>query len=213
MDMKEQWNRLAIELGFELKQEIRPLVELPSLHKMAARAVKKGDIQRAEKFLTHPMMVALLSKTFTGSATGKYRGFEFAIFPSTVSSGSSAKSTYFVNVVLLFMREYPFGLEIFSNSLFSQIGKAIMPGSYVKIPDNGIFNKVITVKAKNKGSVLTLLSDKMLQDKLIMLYEFSKSFNISDHAIRYDERGAVITKDKALKIMNLMADAAEKFSV
>lgn len=40
------WNRLASELGFELKQEIRPLVELPSLHKMAAHAVKKGDIQR-----------------------------------------------------------------------------------------------------------------------------------------------------------------------
>lgn len=210
MDMKEQWNRLAIELGFELKQEIRPLVELPSLHKMAAHAVKKGDIQRAEKYLEHPMMKELLSKTFTGSATGKYRGFEFAVFPSTISSGSSSKSTYFVNVVLLFKQEYTFGLEIFHNSLISKIGKAIMPGSYVGIPNNITLNNAIAVKAKNKNQVLSLLSDKMLQNKLINLYDFSKSFNISDRAIRYDDRGTIISKDNAMKIMDLMVDAAEK---
>ena len=50
----------------------------------------------------------------------------------------------------------------------------------------------------------------MLQDKLISLYEFSRSFNISDRAIRYDERGTIISKDNAMKIMDLMVDAAEK---
>ena len=211
MDMKEQWTRLAIELGFDFKQEVRPLVELPSLHKMAARAVKKGDVQQAENFLQHPMMKDLLSRTFTGSATGKYRDFEFAVFPSTISSGDSSKSTYYVNIVLLFKRDFAFGLEVFANSFFSQIGKAIMPGSYVKIPGNDIFNKVITVKAKDKDKAFILLSDRKLQDKLIKLYEFSKRINISDLAIRYDERGSIITKDRANKIMNLMVDAAEKF--
>ncbi len=211
MDMKEQWNRLSIELGFELKQEIRPLVELPSLHKMAAHAVKKGDIQRAEKLLEHPMMKKLLSKTFAGSATGEYHGFEFAVFPSTISTGSS-KPRYFVNVVLLFKREFPFELEIYHNSLMSKIGKVLMPGSYVEIPDNVILNKIIAVKTKNKNQVLSLLSDKKLQDKLQNLYEFSKGFNISDRAIRYDKLGAIIAKDDALKIMDLMVDVAEKFN-
>ncbi len=210
MDMKEQWDKLSIELGFELKQEIRPLIELPSLHKMAAHAVKKGDIQRAEKLLKHPMIMKLLSKTFAGSATGEYHGFEFAVFPSSISSDSS-KPTYFVNIVLLFKQAYPFGLEIFHNSLISKIGKAIMPGSYVGIPNNITLNNAIAVKAKNKNQVLSILSDKMLQDKLLKLYEFSKRFNISDHAIRYDKRGAIIAKDDALKVMDLMVDAAGKF--
>ena len=210
MDMKEQWTRLAIELGFELKQEIRPLVELPSLHKLAAHAVKKGDIQKAEKVLKHPMIMKLLSETFTGSATGKYHGFEFAVFPGAISTDSSS-TTYVVNIVLLFKRAYPFGLEIFHSGLFTKLGKAIMPGSYVKIPDNVIIDKVIAVKAKNRDQVRGLLSDKVLQDKLLNLYEFSKSFNISDHAIRYDQGGAIISKDDALKIMDLMADAAERF--
>ena len=48
VDIAEQWQRLAIELGFQLKHEIRPLVELPSLHKLAARALKKGNLKQAE---------------------------------------------------------------------------------------------------------------------------------------------------------------------
>ena len=212
MDLKEQWTRLAIELGFDFKQEIRPLIELPSLHKMAAKAVKKGDIQRAEDFLKHPMIKDLLSKTFTGSATGKYRDFKFAVFPSTISSGDSSKSTYYVNIVLLFEREFAFGLEVFANSFFSQIGRAVMPGSYVNIPGNNIFKKLMTVKAKDKDKVLILLSDKKLQDNLIKLFKFSKRFNISDPAIRYDEPGSIITKDRANTIMDLMVDAAENFT-
>lgn len=208
--MKEQWKRLAVDLGFEFKHEIRPHVELPSLHKMAAHAVKKGDIERAEKLLKHPMMKELLSKTFTGSATGKYDDFEFALFPSTISTASS-NPTYYINVVLLFEKKLSFGLEIFHNGIISGLVKLIAPAAYVKIDDNTIFNKLIAVKAKRKDQACAFLSDKELQGRLIKLFEFSRSFNISDSAIRYDKGGTIISKAEALKVMDLMVDVAERF--
>ncbi len=213
MDINAQWAKLANDLGFQLKREIRPFVELPSLHKMAARALKTGDLHNAEKLLQHPMIADILSKTFVGSASGVYRGYEFAVFRSTHTGTPSPNPAYYVNIVLLFKEKYQLGLEIHQNGILSKIKKAIGLGSYVSIPENDLFNKKTAIKANMKDQARNLLSDKLLQDKLLNLYLFSNTFEISDRDIRYSERGTIIDKDKAIKIMDMMTEAAKSFPV
>ncbi len=212
MDINAQWKKLAGELGFQLKRKIRPFVELPSLHKMAAHAVKTGNLHNAEKLLEHPMIADILSKTFVGSATGIYRSYEFAVFRSTHTGTPAPNPAYYVNIVLLFKEKYQLGLEICHNGILSKIRKAIGLGSYVRIPENDMLDKMIAIKANMKDQARNLLSDKLLQDKLLNLYRFSNTFEISDRDIRYSERGTIIDKDKAIKIMDLMAEVAGNFA-
>jgi hypothetical protein len=210
MEIDMEWNKLAIELDFQLKHEIRPLVELPSLHKMGAHAVKTGDIHKAKKILEHPMVAEILSKAFVGSATGVYRGYECAVFRSCNDKDSSYP-VYYVNVVLVFKEKYRFGLEISKNGFLSKIGKLIRPGAYVKIPENSLLDRTIVVKAKNKEAVQRLVSNRSLQEKLFNLYVFSNSFEITDRDIRYSERGTIIDKEKATKVMDMMTEVASEF--
>jgi len=64
-----------------------------------------------------------------------------------------------------------------------------------------------------KDQARDLLSNKLLQDKLLNLYLFSNTFEISDRDIRYSERGTIIDKDKAIKIMDMMTEGAKSFPV
>jgi hypothetical protein len=75
-----------------------------------------------------------------------------------------------------------------------------------------MLDKMIAVKARMKDQVRNILTDKILQDNLLNLYQFSNSFEISDRDIRYSERGTIIGKDQAIKVMDLMMDVAELFS-
>jgi hypothetical protein len=211
MDIATRWNKLAMELGFQLKHEIRPFVELPSLHKMAAKAVKAGNLHNAEKLLEHPMIADMLSKTFVGSATGIYRGFEFALFRSTHTGTPAPNPAYFVTIVLLFKEEYRYGIEIDHNDTLSKIKKTIGIGSYVRVPENRRLDNMIAVKARMKDQMRKILANKKLQDNLLNLYQFSNSFEITDRDIRYNERGTIIEKDHALKVMDLMTKVAEVF--
>ncbi len=213
MDANAQWSKLAVELGFQLKREIRPFVELPSLHKMAERAMKKGDLKNAERLLKNPMITKLMSSNFIGSATGLYGGYEFAVFRSTHSGTPSPNPAYYINIVLLFKEKCRLGLEIQKNDIFSKIKKAIGLGSYVKIAENHMLNEKVSIKANLKDQARKLLSNKLLQDKLLNLYLFSNTFEISDRDIRYSERGEIIDKDKAIKIMDMMVEAAKNFPV
>ena len=210
MEVKEQWQRLAIELGFELKNEIRPRVELPSLHKMAAKALKKGNLRQAEQILETPLFKEVFKKVFIGSATGFYRDYEFAVFRST-SDTDSSNPVYYVNMVLMFKQSLELGLDIRQAGSLSKIGKALFAGKFVKIPNNPELDALAAVQAKDKDRAGRLLSDSGLQEKLLALYRFSHRFMITDEAIRWDERGTIIQKDRALKIMDMMAETAQKF--
>ncbi len=210
MDIREKWNRLAIELGFQLQREIRPYVEMPSLHKMAAQAVKKGDMDKADKLLVHPLIQKMLNKVFIGSACGFYRDYEFALFRSTSSSGNKGTAVYYVNIVLVFPGSLRLGLEVSSSGVGSKIGKILFGGRYQKIPGNPDLDRLIAVKVRDRDRGAAMLSSTDLQEKLRVLYEFSSGFEIADRDIRYSERGHIVDKDKALMLMDMMADVADK---
>ena len=207
VDIKEQWQRLAIELGFQLKHEIRPQVELPSLHKLAAKAIKKGNMKDAEKFLETPMIKELLAKIFIGSATGIYRDFEFALFRSSISAPPS-EPAYYVNIVLMLKNNLQLGLDIQYAGLASKFGKKLMPGKYIRNSGNSDIDNFVAIQAKDRNRARNLLSVNGLSHRLSHLFRFSKRFIISDSSIRYDERGQFIEKENALKIMDMMVEVA-----
>ena len=67
----------------------------------------------------------------------------------------------------------------------------------------------MSVKARDKDRARALLSSAKAQDRLIKLYHWSKNFYFGDRDLRWHERGEIISRDRALTLMNLMADAAE----
>ena len=133
MDIQQEWQKLAVELGFEFRKEIRTYVELPSLHHLAARAVRTGDIRQVEAALANPMIKSLMEKTFLGAAAGLYRGFEFSLFRNTTAETSSHPA-YYVNAVLVFKGDLAMGLDIQGGSLGGRLGKALFFGTLHKIP-------------------------------------------------------------------------------
>lgn len=208
MDIHEQWNGLAEELGFKLSYEVRSHIELPSLHKSAAHAVKKGRVHRAEKMLKHPIMMDSLTRTYAGSASGFYRDFEFAIFRSSPSAQSS-KPVFDVNIVLLLKSDLMFGLEIERATMMARLARIFLSSSYVRIPGNRTLDRLITVKARVKPDIKKLLAGSSYQQKLQEMFTVSRSFQINDRTIRFSERAPIIKSERAIEIMDLMVDAAE----
>ncbi|MFH2002610.1 MAG: hypothetical protein ABIK28_23265 [Planctomycetota bacterium] len=210
MDVHDQWNGLAEELGFKLSYEVRSHVELPMLHRSAAVAVRKGKIHRAERMLKHPIMMDSLTKTYAGSASGFYRDFEFAIFRSSPAAQAS-KPVYDVNIVLLLRSELMFGLEIKRTHFLTPIIRTLFPGSYVRIPGNRKLDRIVAVKARDKTEIRKILPDTSWQEKLLNLFRFSRNFLLTDRTIRFSERAGIIKSERAIKIMDLMVDVAEFF--
>lgn len=211
MDITEQWQLLAVELGLEFRHEIRPRIELPSMHKMAAKALKKGNLAQAEHLFENPMMKKLLSKVFIGTATGYYRGFECAVFRSTIAAEVATNPAYFVNIVLMLPKDLGMGLDIKSAGLLNKIS-GLFSGKRIGFPNHPELNAMVSVEAGNKKAAQKLFAQKRLPETLRAMYAFSNRFTIWDESIRYDERGKIIARDRALEIMDLMVETAKELS-
>ena len=209
MGVKEQWRQLAPQLGFEFKEGIEALLESPSLLQMAGGALNMDQVAKARNFMDHPMVKKLIAMVFMGAATGFHRGFEFALLRG--SSSSSSTKSYHVHISLLFHQSLQCELNIAAGGFLASIGRALFPGSHLKIDHRPELNRMLSIKADDRERALMFLSRFEVQEALMALYSFSRQFTISDHGIRYKEPGHIIDAGRALNIMNLMVDAAEKF--
>ena len=54
MDIKQQWQKLAQDLELDFGEDLRPTIELPSMHFMAAKALKSGKLSQSEAILSNP---------------------------------------------------------------------------------------------------------------------------------------------------------------
>ena len=214
MSDKEKWRTLAAGLGFEFKEGIRTFMESPSLLAMAGGEMRIRDVEQAGKLLSHPMVQTILAKVFMGAATGRHRNFEFALLRSSSSSGSGSgsKTTYYVNVVLFFREGLRCGLNIEKAGGFTRLGRFFMPGRYVKVPNNDKMGKLLAMTARDKTQARVLLSDCNVQEALIALFGSADGFTVSDHGIRYKEAGRIIDLDRAKRLMETMADAADRIT-
>ncbi len=214
MSIKEQWGRLADELGFTFKEGIDAILESPHTEKILRQEFpeKAGDFQQASALLNNPFVRGMLSKVFLGMATGTYRDFEFLVYrgTSSSSSGSGSRRSHYVNTVLLFKKTYNLGLDIQSSGAFSRLGKLFFSGRYIRPRDPGL-DSLVVVKGENRDQIGTMLSHSRLQEGLVELYSFSPAFKISDHGIRIKEGGEIASKEHITGIMERMVSVAETF--
>jgi len=209
--MKEKWQQLAEDLGFEYKEGIQAFTSSPRLRQMIAEDFPKGSdpLAMAEKFLKSPLVKRFIAKVFTGAIIGNYRDFEFVLYRSSSSSGSNS-TTYYTNIVLLFPRDYDLGMQVTYAGFWGRLGKKLFPGNKVRLMDPEL-DRLLVVKAKNKTQAQTLLSSSRLKWKLLDMFRDSKNFKITDQSIRYKEVGHIIDKEKALTKMEFMVEAASRF--
>lgn len=211
MDAKAEWQSLAEALGFEFKEGINALLESDRVQKVAFEDYSKNHQSASPEFLKNPLIQGMLSKLFLGMITGIYEDFEFLLYRSSSSSSSNTQNkTYYSNCVLMFKRSYEFGMEVVPATFWSRLGKKLFSGKYVKIHHPEL-DQMLSIKGKNKHQVQTLLSNGDLQVKLLELYKISDGFKITDHGIRFKEPGHVFSRERALELMKLMAEAAGKF--
>ncbi|MBF0529975.1 MAG: hypothetical protein HQK55_12040 [Deltaproteobacteria bacterium] len=213
MSDRNDWVALAKELGLEFKPGIDDLLESPSLQKMVAPELGIKDLSQAMKMLANPMVHSLLSKIFLGAATGFYQDLEFILYrgSSTSTRSFGQQTRYAVHINVLFHKNQDMGLDMKAAWWGAKFGKAIMPNRYLPIPTNPELDKLVVVKTADASRTKLLLERSDLATALLKMYQYSPKFHVTDHGIRYKESGRIIAADRARIIMDLLAEAAEKF--
>jgi hypothetical protein len=210
---KDDWRKLTAELGFEFKEGISAFLDSPTLRRIAAEEMNQKDIRQAESMLRNPMVQTILAKVFMGTASGRYRDYEYALFHSSSRGGSGSRSRYteYVNIALFFPKDLRCDLLIEKAGPLARLARLLGAGKYMKIPNNEGLNHLLIVKAADKNQAKVILAERAVQEQLAKLYAYSNGFKVTDHGIRYKETGGLIGKAEATEIMDIMADAADRF--
>lgn len=210
---KDQWQQLALELGFNFSDDILAVTESPAGQKIIKMLGSK-EVPKIPDFMKGSFVEAILKRFFKGIALGKHKDFDFALFQSETSTSSSSSSTrrtvYYVNVVLFFKKNYDLGLKVYKAGFFSKLGRTVFRTQNIDI-GNPELKHSLMIKGKNVSQVQALLSGQKLQQKLLEFFRYSSAFTINDCGIRYKSTGKIIAKDKAIDLMNRMAEAGECF--
>ena len=214
MTRKDEWLQLSAELGFEFKDGVNPFLDSPTLRRFAAEEMNQKDLRQAENLLRNPMVQTILAKIFMGTASGRYRDYEYALFHSSSKGGSESHSSYteYVNIALFFPKDLRCDLTIEKAGRLVGLKRLFFAGKYMKIPNNEGLNHLVTVKATDKNQAKVILGERAIQEQLARLYGYSNGFKVTDHGIRFKEVGGIISKARAVEIMNIMADAADRFA-
>lgn len=208
MSRREQWEQLSQELGFEFKRGARSFLESPAGRREMEARFADGEIPAANiEILDHPIVRSLIELVFEGAATGEYRGFEFSLYP-TSQRPSEGSTTPYANVTLLFGKVYDLDLSIYHETFFSRVGKVLLGTQDVQL-GNPELDKLIMIKGKNELLVKDLLEAPAVQQALLEMYRMSTQFEIRDYGIFHKEVASVITRDRAIALMDKMVDVAE----
>jgi len=208
-EIRQQWQQLAQQLGFEFKPSFQAIVESKYVQVIAEEQGK--DISEAAAVLNNPLVRGLLEKLFVGIATGTYRQHEFTLLrKSKGSSSSSNRPSYYVSAALFFARPYRLGMRVYPEGLGSKVGKFLLRLQDVQV-GNPEFDPKVMIKAKDVPGVQSILANPGLQEKLLALLDFSRDFQVTDYGITYTEPGHIVSVERAHEIMDRMADAADQF--
>lgn len=203
MTLKEQWQGLGQELGFEFKEGIKVFLESPTL----LRITEQQGIPKDIDFLNNPLLQKMFASVFMGALTGSVGGYEFCILKSGKGSPDTGYDASYVSVVLFFKQPMESGFEIHRASFRSRLGKLLFPFLYINIQDQEL-GRLIAAKARNNMEKQALLADARVREKLIKLYKYSPEFVIEDFGIRYEIPGTIIDKSSAEEVMKLMSEVA-----
>jgi hypothetical protein len=205
MGIRDDWQKLAVDLGFEFKEGLTALTESKSLMIMASEQLQAADVEQARKLLNNPLVRLLFEKMFVGAVAGQHKGYEVVLHRGAETRG---KRTHpYVSTGLLFRENLGWGLDVQKAWFGTALGRWLFSGAYVRLPGSDL-EKKLSLKAKKTDQARVFLADSRIQQAVRKLFDVSDRFRITDHGIRHKDDGEIIGRDRALCLMDAMAEAA-----
>jgi hypothetical protein len=199
------WRKIGRELGLDYGRDVRVTTELPCLHPAAGRAVDRGDLDMARRFLENSEAQSMVLRGWVGSVRGRWRGFEFALFqsmPPTEDCVSSSLS----NAVMRLEPPLNLGLRIAPHDWRTTFVRLIRPGRSVRPPGRCLAASA-QMLAKQAGQAEALLSRPDVETALVDLYRACPDAVVTDTAVRCQLDVPALTADQAETLMTAMAEA------
>ncbi len=195
MDIKEQYQELARQLGLTFKEGINGLLESKVLQKLEDQMIAP----EVPEFLKNDLIQKLLASVFLGMAAGTYHGYEFFVYRGVTSHGKG-RHTYYCKVNLAFPAPLAADLTIVPLGFCRRLWRAVFSGNTV-FTGNRAFDAALDVTASDQARV----------GRLTRFFQAYPSAKISDHGISYRGLGEILPIDQARRVMDDMAEAASLF--
>jgi hypothetical protein len=204
-DRRASWAALAGELGFDFKPGVRQFLESPAGQRELEERVARHEIPSPDlSILENPLVMLVLDRMFVGGAVGTYQGFDVALYPSSSSSASSNTQTHYSNVVLFFREPYALQLKLYNQTFMSSIGKFLFAQQDVQLGEPAL-DDLLMVKGRDEMAVRRLLDSRQVRDQLLAMFAESRGYTINDRGVQHREAAAVITRERAVSILDGMA--------
>lgn len=201
---REDWRKLASDLGFEFKEGLTALTESKTLMIMLSEQMH-ASLEHVHKLLETPVFRLLMEKTFMGAIVGEHRGYEIVIHQSAETQRKH--TLHYVGTGLFFKHNLDWGLDIQKAWFVMPLGRWLFPGGYVRLPGSDL-DKRLAIKAKKTDQARVFLADGRVQQTVGKLFDLSDQFRITDHGIRHKEPGKTTDRTRVLYFLDAMADAA-----
>jgi hypothetical protein len=198
MGRRERWAALAAELDFEFKVGVRAFLQSAAGRRELEERAKRGEIPSADlTFLENPLIMKMIELIFDGAIVGTHREHEFTLFPASQARTSRSGSTRYSTVTTFFKESYAL-----------EVGKILFFLQDIQLGEAQL-DKLVMIKGNDELAVKRLLDSRRVRDQLISMYTESSGFTIRDFGIKHQEVAEVISRDRALHLMDQMVDLAE----
>ncbi|MBN1605289.1 MAG: hypothetical protein JW940_01575 [Polyangiaceae bacterium] len=209
MDRKAKWRALAAELGFEFKEGLRAFFESEVGRRELEERAQRGEIPSADlSFLDNPLFAKLADLIFEGAVVGRHRGIEFTLFPASRGRASGSGATSYSTVSMFFERRYELELVIYNETFVSKLGKILFFQQDIQLGDERL-DRLVMIKGKDELAVKRLLDAERVREQLTRMFEESAGYTIRDFGIRHQEAAEVLTRDRAVHLMDQMVALAD----
>lgn len=211
MELRDEWQKLAKELEFDFVEGFENVLNIPAVQRTMKRELGGGKAASIEKLLASPILRTTLSTMFIAAVSGRCQDRDFILFRNVLTSGSSGtRHVHYVNVISAFGRQLNYGLKVKAAGVFSGIGKAVFPRTYIRPDNNPELDALVVVRGKQKAEIRSFLFSGKRMDKLKALISYSKKMKIDDYGIHFKEVGETIQSEKAKELMAIMASCANE---
>ncbi len=205
----QNWQALAMELGFTFKPGVQAFMESPT----ALRLMAEKGMPQQPTLLNNPMVQAFLAQLFLGVATGNYKGYEcFAYRSSDERAASRSRASnqraYYVNMILLFKKPLPAALKIRSITLWDKLWCWLRRKPPITIVPE--LDRLVVISGLSDPAVQQMLGSVETQKLLSDFFSNSEPFKLDTYGVRHKESGRILPKERVLAVMDKMVALAER---
>ncbi len=209
---KQIWLDLSQQLNLEYAEGLESFINSSFSQHIKEAAFPGQSTQDMQKFLNNPLVSYMMQNLLFIHIHGRYNEYNVHIIPaisqSSVSSDSS--QTHYTNIILDFKHSYDYGLDIQKSGFFSRLGKSLFKKQII-IRQDPFLDRMLRITAKKREQAEAFLSDTRIQSALLLLYEKSPNFQISDWGIRFPSPERHPGAENIRELLNTMAQTADSF--